>query len=73
MLEQKAKYKRCLFHHQDQTSSGFFIYAHFVTTIITRVQQRTSNTTFSIIKGTPLLLALAVRNNSGQTEWANLD
>lgn len=73
MQEQKVKNKRCLFQHQDQTSSGFSIYAAFVTTTIMRVQQRTSNTTFSIIKGTLFLLALAVRNNSGQNEWANFD
>ena len=49
------------------------MYATFVATKITLVQQRTSNTTFFVIKVTPSLLALAVRNNNGQTEWANLD
>lgn len=73
MQEQKVKNKRRLFRHQDQTPSGFFMYATFVATKITLVQQLTSNATFSIIKGTPFLLALAVRNNNGQTEWANLD
>jgi hypothetical protein len=49
------------------------MYAIFVTKMIRLVQQRTSNITFTNIKGIAFLLVLAVRNKNGQTEWANLD